>query len=138
MNEEKLKALEIARRQIEHQFGKGAIMRLGERAARMDVEVIPTGSIALDAALGIGGLPRGRVVEIFGPEGSGKTTLALHVAAEAQRRGGIVAFIDAEQPMLKNWELIRKTCIFPSLIQEKTLWKSPRFWSEVTPLTSLL
>ncbi len=99
MNEEKLKALEIARRQIEHQFGKGAIMRLGERAARMDVEVIPTGSIALDAALGIGGLPRGRVVEIFGPEGSGKTTLALHVAAEAQRRGGIVAFIDAEHAL---------------------------------------
>jgi len=99
MNEEKLKALEIARRQIEHQFGKGAIMRLGERAARMDVEVIPTGSIALDAALGVGGLPRGRVVEIFGPEGSGKTTLALHVAAEAQKRGGIVAFIDAEHAL---------------------------------------
>jgi len=99
MNEEKLKALEIARRQIEHQFGKGAIMRLGERAARMDVEVIPTGSIALDVALGVGGLPRGRVVEIFGPEGSGKTTLALHVAAEAQKRGGIVAFIDAEHAL---------------------------------------
>ncbi|RLE14529.1 recombinase RecA [Candidatus Aerophobetes bacterium] len=99
MEKEKLKALEIARRQIEHQFGKGAIMRLGERAARMDVEVIPTGSLALDAALGIGGLPRGRVVEIFGPEGSGKTTLALHVAAEAQKKGGIVAFIDAEHAL---------------------------------------
>ena len=99
MKEEKLKALEIARRQIEHQFGKGAIMRLGERAARMDVEVIPTGSLALDAALGIGGFPRGRVVEIFGPEGSGKTTLALHAAAEAQKKGGIVAFIDAEHAL---------------------------------------
>ncbi|MCD6257023.1 recombinase RecA [Candidatus Aerophobetes bacterium] len=99
MKEEKLKALEIARRQIEHQFGKGAIMRLGERAARMDVEVIPTGSLVLDAALGIGGLPRGRIVEIFGPEGSGKTTLALHAAAEAQKKGGIVAFIDAEHAL---------------------------------------
>lgn len=99
MNEEKLKALEVARRQIEHQFGKGALMRLGERASRMDIDVIPTGSIALDTALGVGGLPRGRVVEIFGPEGSGKTTLALHVAAEAQKRGGIVAFIDAEHAL---------------------------------------
>ncbi|HHF98235.1 MAG TPA: recombinase RecA [Candidatus Aerophobetes bacterium] len=99
MDKDRLKALEIARKQIEHQFGKGAIMRLGERAAQMDVEVIPTGSLSLDAALGIGGLPRGRVVEIFGPEGSGKTTLALHVAAEAQKRGGIVAFIDAEHAL---------------------------------------
>lgn len=99
MKEEKLKALEIARRQIEHQFGKGAIMRLGERAARMDVEVIPTGSLVLDAALGIGGFPRGRIIEIFGPEGSGKTTLALHAAAEAQKKGGIVAFIDAEHAL---------------------------------------
>lgn len=99
MEKERLKALEVARRQIEHQFGKGAIMRLGERAGRMDIEVIPTGSLALDAALGIGGLPRGRIVEIFGPEGSGKTTLALHVAAESQKRGGIVAFIDAEHAL---------------------------------------
>ncbi|MCD6232169.1 recombinase RecA [Candidatus Aerophobetes bacterium] len=103
MKEEKLKALEIARRQIEHQFGKGSIMRLGERVSGMDVEVIPTGSLALDAALGIGGIPRGRVVEIFGPEGSGKTTLALHIAAEAQKRGGIVAFIDAEHALDPNY-----------------------------------
>jgi len=99
MREEKMKALDIARQQIERQFGKGSLMRLGERAARMDVEIIPTGSIALDAALGIGGLPRGRVVEIFGPEGGGKTTLALHVAAEAQKMDGIVAFIDAEHAL---------------------------------------
>lgn len=99
MREEKMKALDIARQQIERQFGKGSLMRLGERAARMDVEVIPTGSIALDAALGIGGLPRGRVVEIFGPEGGGKTTLALHVAAEAQKMDGVVAFIDAEHAL---------------------------------------
>lgn len=99
MKEEKMKALDIAMRQVERQFGKGSLMRLGERAARMDVEVIPTGSIALDAALGIGGVPRGRVVEIFGPEGSGKTTLALHIAAEAQKKEGIAAFVDVEHAL---------------------------------------
>ena len=99
MREEKMKALDIARQQIERQFGKGSLMRLGERAARMDVDVIPTGNICLDAALGIGGLPRGRVVEIFGPEGGGKTTLALHAAAEAQKMDGVVAFIDAEHAL---------------------------------------
>jgi len=99
MREEKMKALDIARQQIERQFGKGSLMRLGERAARMDVDVISTGNIALDAALGIGGLPRGRVVEIFGPEGGGKTTLALHAAAEAQKMDGVVAFIDAEHAL---------------------------------------
>jgi len=99
MKEEKMKVLDIAMRQVERQFGKGALMRLGERAARMDVEIIPTGSIALDAALGIGGVPRGRVVEIFGPEGSGKTTLALHIAAEAQKKEGIAAFIDVEHAL---------------------------------------
>lgn len=99
MREEKMKALDIARQQIERQFGKGSLMRLGERAARMDVDVIPTGNIAVDAALVIGGLPRGRVVEIFGPEGGGKTTLALHAAAEAQKMDGAVAFIDAEHAL---------------------------------------
>lgn len=99
MQEEKIKALDIARLQIERQFGKGSLMRLGERAARMDIEVIPTGSMAVDAALGIGGVPRGRVVEIFGPEGSGKTTLALHIAAEAQKKEGVVAFIDVEHAL---------------------------------------
>ncbi len=103
MKEEKMKILDIAMRQVERQFGKGALMRLGERAARMDVEVIPTGSIALDAALGIGGVPRGRVVEIFGPEGSGKTTLALHIAAEAQKKEGIAAFIDVEHALDPNY-----------------------------------
>jgi len=99
MKEKKMKALEVARHQIEHRFGKGSLMRLGERVSRMDVEVIPTGSISLDAALGVGGVPRGRVVEIFGPEGSGKTTLALHIASEAQKKGGVVAFIDAEHAL---------------------------------------
>src|SRR5713101_7205273 len=92
------KALETALVQIERQFGKGSIMRLGDDA-RTPVEVIPTGAIALDVALGIGGLPRGRVVEIYGPEGSGKTTVALHAVANAQRMGGIAAFIDAEHAL---------------------------------------
>ena len=92
------KALEAALSQIDRQFGKGSIMRLGD-SGRAPVEVIPTGSIALDIALGIGGLPRGRVVEIYGPESSGKTTLALHAVANAQRAGGIAAFIDAEHAL---------------------------------------
>ena len=96
---EKEKALEMALARIERQFGKGAIMRLGDVSARMNVEVIPTGSLLLDKALGIGGVPRGRVVEIYGPEASGKTTVALHIIAEAQRRGGIAAFIDAEHAL---------------------------------------
>lgn len=96
---EKYKALEGALLQIERQFGKGSIMRLGEASAKLNVEVIPTGALSLDLALGIGGLPRGRVVEIFGPESSGKTTVALHVIAEAQKMGGIAAFIDAEHAL---------------------------------------
>lgn len=96
---EKQKALDIALAQIERQFGKGSIMRLGEATARMTVEVIPTGSLALDAALGTGGIPRGRITEIFGPESSGKTTVALHVIAEAQRQGGVAAFVDAEHAL---------------------------------------
>ncbi|MDI3317310.1 MAG: recombinase RecA [Bacillota bacterium] len=93
------KALDSALLQIERQFGKGAIMRMGEAAAQMQVETISTGSLALDLALGVGGLPRGRVVEIFGPESSGKTTVALHVIAEAQKGGGVAAFIDAEHAL---------------------------------------
>src|SRR5205823_8696071 len=85
--------------QVEKQYGKGAIMRLGEHPAGQGVSVIPTGSLALDVALGIGGIPRGRIVEVFGPEGSGKTTVCLHVIAEAQRRGGIAVFIDAEHAL---------------------------------------
>src|SRR5215469_9360533 len=92
------KALETALAQIERQFGRGSIMRLGDDA-RAPIEVIPTGAISLDVALGIGGLPRGRVVEIYGPEGSGKTTLALEAVANAQKSGGIAAFIDAEHAL---------------------------------------
>ena len=98
-NEKKKKALEMAVTSIERQFGKGSIMRLGDDPGDLKIPSIPTGSIGLDVALGIGGVPRGRVVEIFGPESSGKTTLALHILAEAQRLGGIAAFIDAEHCM---------------------------------------
>ena len=100
---EKEKALEMTLTQIERQHGKGAVMRLGDHAQRLTVESIPTGSIALDVALGVGGFPRGRVVELFGPEGSGKTTVALHVIAEAQKKGGIAAFIDAEHALDPNY-----------------------------------
>jgi len=98
MTEERDKALDMALGQIEKQFGKGSVMRLGDRA-NMNIGAIPTGALALDLALGIGGLPRGRVVEIFGPESSGKSTLAMHCVAEAQRNGGICAYIDAEHAM---------------------------------------
>ena len=97
-NTEKKKALEMAMSQIEKQFGKGSVMKLGEFKA-MEVEAIPTGALSLDIALGIGGVPRGRIVEIYGPESSGKTTLALHVVAEAQKMGGEAAFIDAEHAL---------------------------------------
>ncbi|HHW26302.1 MAG TPA: recombinase RecA [Firmicutes bacterium] len=96
---EKEKALELAVAQIEKQFGKGSIMRWGEASQKMAVEVIPTGALALDIALGVGGLPRGRIVELYGPEGSGKTTVALHIIAEAQKLGGISAYIDAEHAL---------------------------------------
>jgi recombination protein RecA len=96
---ERGKAIDLALSQIEKQFGKGSIMRLGSREAVANGGIIPTGSLSLDAALGVGGMPRGRVVEIFGPESSGKTTLALHVIAEAQRGGGMAAFIDAEHAL---------------------------------------
>ncbi|MDI6789597.1 MAG: recombinase RecA [Thermodesulfobacteriota bacterium] len=96
---DKSKAVELAVTQIEKQFGKGSIMRLGANERVVDVPVIPTGSMALDIAAGIGGIPRGRVTEIFGPESSGKTTLALHIVAEAQKRGGTAAFIDAEHAL---------------------------------------
>jgi recombination protein RecA len=97
--EPKEKALSLAVAQIERQFGKGAIMRLGAQPAALDIAVIPTGAISLDAALGVGGIPRGRVTEIYGPEASGKTTLALHLIAEVQSTGGIAAFIDAEHAL---------------------------------------
>jgi len=95
VNQDRQAALEQALKQIERQFGKGAIMKLGEQVDRK-VSVVPSGSLALDIALGVGGYPRGRIVEIYGPESSGKTTVALHAIAEVQKRGGQAAFIDAE------------------------------------------
>ena len=97
--EEKIKALDAAISQIEKQYGKGAVMKLGDSSANMNVEAIPTGSLSLDLALGIGGIPKGRIVEIYGPESSGKTTVTLHMIAEVQKRGGIAGFIDAEHAL---------------------------------------
>ncbi|MCM1386702.1 MAG: recombinase RecA [Bacillus sp. (in: Bacteria)] len=97
--EEKLKALDAALGQIERQFGKGAVMKLGDPSVQMNVETIPTGSLSLDIALGLGGIPKGRIVEIYGPESSGKTTVTLHMIAEVQKRGGIAGFIDAEHAL---------------------------------------
>ncbi|MFQ5602173.1 MAG: recombinase RecA [bacterium] len=96
---EKLKALELAMTQIDRQFGKGSIMRLGDEKKTAGIAAIPTGSISLDAALGVGGVPRGRIIEVFGPESSGKTTLTLHIIAEAQKRNGLAAFVDAEHAL---------------------------------------
>ena len=97
--EDKLKALDAALAQIERQFGKGSIMKLGDPGTQMNVETIPTGSLSLDIALGLGGIPKGRIVEIYGPESSGKTTVTLHMIAEVQKRGGIAGFIDAEHAL---------------------------------------
>lgn len=97
--EDKNKALEAALGQIEKQFGKGAVMKLGDSSAKMAVEVVPTGALSLDLALGVGGVPKGRIVEVYGPESSGKTTVALHMVAEVQKRGGIAGYVDAEHAM---------------------------------------
>jgi recombination protein RecA len=112
---DKQKALDAALSQIERAFGKGSVMKLGQKEASVDVESVPTGSLGLDIALGIGGLPKGRIIEIYGPESSGKTTLALHVVAEVQKRGGIAAFIDAEHALDPNYA--RKLgCDVPELL----------------------
>ena len=100
---ERQRALDLALTQIEKQFGKGSIMKLGEASSRLQVEVIPSGALALDVALGVGGVPRGRVIEIYGPEGSGKTTMGYHIIAEAQRESGVAAFIDAEHALDPNY-----------------------------------
>ncbi|MBQ9592829.1 MAG: DNA recombination/repair protein RecA, partial [Lachnospiraceae bacterium] len=95
----KQKALETALAQIEKQYGKGSVMRLGDSSSRMNVETVTTGCLSLDIALGLGGVPKGRIIEIYGPESSGKTTVALHMVAEVQKRGGIAGFIDAEHAL---------------------------------------
>ena len=102
-HDEKMKALDVALTQIEKNFGKGSVMKLGESGANLNIETVPTGSLSLDIALGLGGLPKGRIIEIYGPESSGKTTLALHVVSEVQKRGGIAGFIDAEHALDPNY-----------------------------------
>ena len=99
VKEEKLKALDNALIQIEKSYGKGSVMKLGDSGANMNIEVVPTGSLSLDLALGLGGVPKGRIIEIYGPESSGKTTVALHMVAEVQKRDGIAGFIDAEHAL---------------------------------------
>ena len=118
MDREKERMLDVTREQIERKFGKGSLMKLGEHAAVMQMPAIPTGSLALDAALGIGGVRRGRVVEIFGPESSGKTTLALQIVAEAQRTGGVAAFIDAEHALDPAYASRLGVCIDDLLISQ--------------------
>ncbi len=99
LKEEKLKALDAALSQIEKQYGKGSVMKLGDSATNMNIETVPTGSLSLDLALGLGGIPKGRIIEVYGPESSGKTTVTLHMIAEVQKRGGIAGFIDAEHAL---------------------------------------
>ena len=131
---ERKKALEIALSQIEKQFGRGAVMKLGEEA-HLNIETIPTGAIGLDIALGVGGVPRGRIVEIFGPESSGKTTVALHIVAEAQKLGGDAAFIDAEHALdpayAKSWVSISITSSYLNRIQESRRLRSQKHLSGV-------
>ena len=137
--EERLKALELIRK-IEKEYGKGAMMKLGESSANMNIETVPTGSISLDMALGLGGVPKGRIIEIYGPESTGKTTVALHMVAEVQKRGGIAGFIDAEHALdpgvregTSAWTLI--TCTFPSRTTESRPWRSLRPWCVPGPWT---
>ena len=124
-NEDKLRALDAALGQIEKQYGKGAVMKLGDSAANMNVETIPTGSLSLDIALGLGGVPKGRIIEVYGPESSGKTTVALHMVAEVQKRGGIAGSI---RPMPKTSVLILKTFISHSRTTASRHLRSPRRW----------
>ena len=137
-DKDKLKALELAVGQIEKQFGKGSIMRLG-RESRPNIAAISTGSLGLDVALGVGGIPRGRIIEIYGPESSGKTTLALHVIAEAQKAGGQAAFIDAEHALdvayARSSAWTSTTCSSPSPTPASRRWRSPRRWSGAAPST---
>ena len=125
VKEEKQKALEAALAQIEKQFGKGSVMKLGDKGANMQIETTPTGCLSLDLALGLGGIPKGRIIEVYGPESSGKTTLALHAIAEVQKKGGRAAYIDAENAIDPNYaknlgvnidELILSAQIFAEVI----------------------
>lgn len=135
---DKQTALEAALVQIEKQFGKGSVMKLGDAAATQ-ISVIPTGSIQIDAALGVGGIPRGRIIEIFGPESSGKTTIALQMVASAQKLGGIAAYIDAEHAMDPNmqrlWAWMLTTCTSHSPIPASRAWRYANPLCVPAPLT---
>ena len=135
--DDKKRAIDTAMAQIEKMYGKGSIMRFGDRTS-LDVDYIPTGSLALDVALGIGGLPKGRIIEIYGPESSGKTTLALHVVAEAQKRGGEVAFVDAEHALDPTYAraLGVKVEDMLSRIPVNRPWRSPKHWCVPEPSMS--
>jgi len=139
MDENRKKALAAALTQIERQFGKGSVMRMGDSTASREVDVISTGSLGLDIALGIGGLPRGRVVEIYGPESSGKTTLTLQAIAEAQKKGGVCAFVDAEHALDPTYAAKLGVNVDDLLVPSRTpasrRWKSPTCWSAPTPST---
>ena len=128
MNEEKTKMLKVTTDQIESKFGKGSIMKYGDGGHDLNIGAIPTGALPLDAALGIGGVPRGRIIEVYGPESSGKTTLALQILAEAQALGGVVAFIDAEHALdpvyAARLAWISMTCSSPSPTSESKRLKS--------------
>lgn len=132
VNEDKMKALDAAISNIEKQFGKGSVMKLGESTANLNVECIPTGSLSLDIALGIGGVPKGRVVEIYGPESSGKTTVALHMVAEVQKRGGIAGLLMQSMLwilyMLRILGLILIIYIFRSLTAASRRLRLQRLW----------
>ena len=136
--EEKLKALEHALADLDKQYGKGAVMKLGEQASQ-NVEVISTGNLELDLALGVGGVPKGRVIEIYGPESSGKTTVALHIVAEAQKKGGICAFVDAEHALDPAYAKKLGVNIDELYISRRTPasrpWKLPRRWYAPGPWT---
>ncbi len=119
----KKKALELALSQIEKQFGEGAVMTLGKHSAAREVSVIPTGAVALDIALGIGGVPRGRIVEIFGPESSGKSTLATHIVANAQKSGGLAAYIDAEHALDPSYAARLGVNVDDLMISQPELWR---------------
>ena len=137
---DKQRALEAALTQIDRAFGKGSVMKLGDKGKIVEIESIHSGSLGLDMALGIGGLPKGRVVEIYGPESSGKTTLALHVVAEAQKAGGTAAFIDAEHaldpPTPTSSASISMTCWSPSRTPASRRWRSPTPWCAPARWTS--
>ena len=136
-SEDREKALSEALAQIQKQFGKGAVMKLGDDNPMMNIEAISTGSMSLDLATGIGGVPRGRIIEVFGPESSGKTTLTLHVIAEVQKTGGRAAFIDAEHALdpeyAEIWALTWMNCWYLSRITANRLWKLQKCWFAAAP-----